>query len=382
MADLSFKISDLENIPSYIEEISGNEKIALESTYFLTYSHTIHGMNYVTKNYKVPLSLLRDDLAAHVEKNFDNKGLVVNDIKDIKELNINSNDFIIYDSVSGNKIDINIIAADDLIQGEGNITVSKTKSNISSTPDASSWKIIVKPIRLESSDNSIDVDVLENKDEYKWDIKAKPIHLHLESSDNSINVDVLENQDEYKWDITTKPIRLESSDNSINVNVLENQDEYKWDIKAKAAPYYISLLDKDVYNKKELLYLDKVDKRSIYIIAKDNLDYREQRSIGLNFIGYLKAENKDDAICSFKLYLNTVGCDRNTTLSGMYLKWAMGPDNDNYYSPTFLPGKIYSITFTSIPIRVFQGTSTEEDDIKYYYNGRAIIGQIDWFISY
>lgn len=350
MADLSFKISDLETIPSY--KIDDIEKIALENTYFLSYSHTIHGMNYVTKNYKIPLQLLREDIKAHLDNIIVDSKLIINEFDNIKELNINSDDFIIKNSYDGNKLDINIKAADDLIQGEGNITITKTKSSTPSTPDASSWKIIVKPIRLESSDNSINV---------------------------------LEKQDEYKWDITAKPIRLESSDNSINVNVLENQDEYKWDItapEAKPAPYYISLLDKDAYNKGELLYLDRVDKRSIYIIAKDNLDYREQRSIGLNFIGYLEAENKDDAICSFKLYLNTVGCDRNTTLSGMYLKWAMGPDNNNYYSPTFLPGKIYSITFTSIPIRVFQGTSTEEDDIKYYYNGRAIIGQIDWFISY
>ena len=311
MADLSFKISDLETIPSHIEEIFGNEKIALESTYFLAYSHTIHGMNYVTKNYKVPLSLLRDDLTAHAEKIFDNKGLVINEIDNIKALNIKSNDFIINESVSGNNLDIDINTVENFIQGGKNIIVSKKDST---------------------------------------------------------------------WNINSIPVQLESSDNSVILS--ENQNEYKWDIKAKAAPYYISLLDKDVYNKGELLYLDKVDKRSIYIIAKDNLDYREQRSIGLNFIGYLEAENKDDAICSFKLYLNTVGCDRNTTLSGMYLKWAMGPNNDNYYSPTFLPGKIYSITFTSIPIRVFQGTPTEEDDIKYYYNGRAIIGQIDWFISY
>ena len=318
MADLSFKISDLETIPSYIEEISGNEKIALESTYFLTYSHTIHGMNYVTKNYKVPLSLLRDDLASHVEKNFDNKGLVVNDIKDIKELNINSDDFIIDDSVSGNKIDINIKAADDLIQGEGNITVSKTKSSILSTPNASSWKIIVKPIRLESSDNSIIIS--ENQDEYKWDIKAKPAP------------------------------------------------------EAKPAPYYISLLDEAVYNKEEPLYLDKVNKRSIYIIAKDNSDYP---NIVLNFDGYFNPEDedKDDAICSFKLYLNTIGCDRNITLSNERLKWVMGPDNNDYYSLSFYPGKIYSITFTSIPTRVFQGTSTKEGDIN-------VIGQIDWFISY
>lgn len=311
MPDLSFKISDLETIPSYKDEIANTEKIALENTYFLSYSHTIHGMNYVTKNYKIPLHLLREDLKAHLDSIIVDSKLIINGFDNIKEFNIKSNDFIIDESASGNKLDININSTENFIQGGKNIIVSKTNSS---------------------------------------------------------------------WNINSIPIQLESSDNSIILS--ENQNEYKWDIKAKAAPYYISLLDKDVYNKGELLYLDKVDKRSIYIIAKDNLDYREQRSIGLNFIGYLEAENKDDAICSFKLYLNTVGCDRNTTLSGMYLKWAMGPDNNNYYSPTFLPGKIYSITFTSIPIRVFQGTSTEEDDIKYYYNGRAIIGQIDWFISY
>lgn len=310
MADLSFKISDLETIPSHIEEISGNEKIALESTYFLTYSHTIHGMNYVTKNYKVPLSLLRDDLTAHVEKIFDNKGLVINEIDNIKALNIKSNDFIIKESVSGNKLDIDINTSENFIQGGENIIVNKTNSS---------------------------------------------------------------------WNINAIPVQLESSDNSIILS--ENQSEYKWDIKAKAAPYYISLLDKDVYNKKELLYLDEVDKRSIYIIAKDNLDYQEQNSIGLNFIGYLKAENKDDAICSFKLYLNTVGCDRNTTLDGDYLHWVMRPDNNDYYVPSFLPGKIYSITFTSIPIRVFQGTSIEKDTAA-IENGRVIIGEINWFISY
>ncbi len=57
MAESSFKISDLENIPVR------DEKIALENTYFLAYSHTIHGMNYVTKNYKIPLETLRADLA-------------------------------------------------------------------------------------------------------------------------------------------------------------------------------------------------------------------------------------------------------------------------------------------------------------------------------
>ena len=117
MADLSFKISDLETIPSCIEEISGNEKIALESTYFLTYSHTIHGMNYVTKNYKVPLSLLRDDLKAHVEKISDFSGLTINEIDSIKALNIKSNDFIIDESASGNKLDININTAENFISG-------------------------------------------------------------------------------------------------------------------------------------------------------------------------------------------------------------------------------------------------------------------------
>lgn len=282
MADLSFKISDLETIPSY--KIDDIEKIALENTYFLSYSHTIHGMNYVTKNYKIPLHLLREDLKAHLDSIIVDSKLIINTYDNIKELNINSDDFIIEESYSGNKLDINIKAASDLIQGGENITVIKTKSSDS---NASSWKITANPI---------------------------------------------------------------------------------------PAPYYISLLDKDVYNEEEKLYLDKVDKRSIYIIAKDNSNYP---AIVLNFSEYYNAEDedKDDAICSFKLYLNTVGCDRNITLSNERLKWVMGSNNSDHYSPSFYPGKIYSITFTSIPSRVFQGTSAEEGNIN-------IIGQIDWFISY
>lgn len=284
MADLSFKISDLETIPSRIEEISGNEKIALESTYFLTYSHTIHGMNYVTKNYKVPLSLLRDDLTAHVEKIFDGNGLTINEIDNIKALNIKSKDLTITNVVDKNSLDINIDIPENFIRGTGDITVSKIDST--------------------------------------WNIHSQP------------------------------------------------------------TPYYETLLDKNVYNVNEQLHLDKLNERSLYIIAKDDAGYIQNSKIGINFLGYLSDDKKDDAICSFKLYLNTMDCSSDVKIGGIDIKWVMNPVSDNSeYMQIFKPNKIYSITFTSIPIRVFKNTSTEKDTAP-VINGRVIVGEINWFISY
>lgn len=285
MADLSFKISDLETIPSRVEEISGNEKIALESTYFLTYSHTIHGMNYVTKNYKVPLSLLRDDITAHVEKIFGVEGLTINGIDNVKAFNIKSKDLTIDNVIGKDSLDINIDMPENFIQGTGDITVSKIDST--------------------------------------------------------------------------------------------------WNIHSQSTSYYEALLDKNVYNKNEQLHLDKLNERSLYIIAKDDAGYIQNSKIGINFLGYLLDDKKDDAICSFKLYLNTMDCSSDVKIGGIDIKWVMNSDSEiSEYMQVFKPNKIYSITFTSIPIRVFKNTSTEKDDKEIFNNGRVIVGEINWFISY
>lgn len=334
MADLSFKISDLDTIPSRIDEINKTEKIALENTYFLGYSHTIHGMNYVTKNYKIPLSLLRNDIRGFVEELIGSGGITVNDFESIKNLNISSNEFNIVNEPVDNTLNISIQTPNDFIKGGG--SVSATKEN-------NKW--IINSPTLSGSGAAI--------------ITAK---------NNNWNVHVPE-------PVETK---LLSSDSSIQVQEVEDNE---WDIKAAPTPYYDTILDAVPYSALEWphnsIYLDQFKGRSLYIIGNKI----SGNTVELNFLGYLSDLSlASDAICSFKLYLNTLKRTSDLTFSGEYIRWAGTTDSENN-TISFKPNRIYSITFTSLPLRVFEDTGID-DDLAPKENGRALVGIVDWFIPF
>lgn len=66
MLESGFKISDLQSIPTTGRNCSIGNKIALDNTYFLSYSHTVYGINYNRHNYKIPLTSLRDDIKGYI----------------------------------------------------------------------------------------------------------------------------------------------------------------------------------------------------------------------------------------------------------------------------------------------------------------------------
>jgi len=61
-----FKISDLNNIPVTGSLCKFKNKIALDNTFILSYSHTIYGTNYNTNNYKIPLNDFRNDIKGYI----------------------------------------------------------------------------------------------------------------------------------------------------------------------------------------------------------------------------------------------------------------------------------------------------------------------------
>ena len=66
MLESGFRISDLQNIPVYKTDSPRKNKIALDNTFILSYSHTVYGINYNRQNYKIPLNSLRDDLKGYI----------------------------------------------------------------------------------------------------------------------------------------------------------------------------------------------------------------------------------------------------------------------------------------------------------------------------
>lgn len=66
MLESGFRISDLQNIPVYKDDCGFKNKIALDNTFILSYSHTVYGINYNKQNYKIPLNFLRDDLKGYI----------------------------------------------------------------------------------------------------------------------------------------------------------------------------------------------------------------------------------------------------------------------------------------------------------------------------
>ena len=66
MNDLGYRISDLKNIPVASSDDKLKNKILLDNTYILSYSHTVYGINYNKNNYKIPLTDLRNDLKAYI----------------------------------------------------------------------------------------------------------------------------------------------------------------------------------------------------------------------------------------------------------------------------------------------------------------------------
>lgn len=66
MLESGFKISDLQNIPVHKEDCQFQNKIILDNTFILGYSHTIYGINYNKQNYKIPLNSLRNDIKGYI----------------------------------------------------------------------------------------------------------------------------------------------------------------------------------------------------------------------------------------------------------------------------------------------------------------------------
>lgn len=66
MLESGFRISDLQNIPVHKTDCPRKNKIALDNTFILSYSHTVYGINYNKQNYKIPLNTLRDDLKGYI----------------------------------------------------------------------------------------------------------------------------------------------------------------------------------------------------------------------------------------------------------------------------------------------------------------------------
>lgn len=66
MLESGFRISDLQNIPVHKTDCPLKNKIALDNTFILSYSHTVYGINYNKQNYKIPLNTLRDDLKGYI----------------------------------------------------------------------------------------------------------------------------------------------------------------------------------------------------------------------------------------------------------------------------------------------------------------------------
>ena len=66
MFESGYKISDLPIIPTTEDNCLQQNKIAIDETYFLGYSHTIYGTKYNTTNYQIPLQALRDDFKGYV----------------------------------------------------------------------------------------------------------------------------------------------------------------------------------------------------------------------------------------------------------------------------------------------------------------------------
>ena len=66
MLESGYRISDLDNIPVTDVNSKFKDKIALDNTFLLSYSHTVYGINYNKHNYKIPLSSLRDDIKGYI----------------------------------------------------------------------------------------------------------------------------------------------------------------------------------------------------------------------------------------------------------------------------------------------------------------------------
>lgn len=66
MLESGYRISDLSNIPVSSGDDKLKNKITLDNTFILSYSHTVYGINYNKQNYKIPLTTLRDDIKSYI----------------------------------------------------------------------------------------------------------------------------------------------------------------------------------------------------------------------------------------------------------------------------------------------------------------------------
>ena len=66
MLESGYKISDLPVIPITGENCPQKDKIAVDDTYVLGYSHTVYGIKYNRNNYRIPLVDLRDDIKGYI----------------------------------------------------------------------------------------------------------------------------------------------------------------------------------------------------------------------------------------------------------------------------------------------------------------------------
>lgn len=183
MAESSFKISDLENIPVR------DEKIALENTYFLAYSHTIHGMNYVTKNYKIPLQTLRNDLAK--ELNARTEGVRINDDAIyVTHLKFNSKNLTIGSTVypENNLAEINIEAPSTEINLEEYPATGGNLLNIAQEENTSRYIIIGE------NSNSLEINFADYSIPPNNTTKISSTKFYINTKNASSNISLNESE--------------------------------------------------------------------------------------------------------------------------------------------------------------------------------------------
>lgn len=182
MAESGFKISDLDTIPVIKNKDGKVEKISLNDTYFLGYSHTIYGIKYTTQNYKIPLNVLRDDI----------KNLVINDIKKngisgISGYISNINNFTNINSIniSSDKT-INVETSNFNNENSVDIKISVNRAALD-LPDNT---------KIQSSDNSLEISN-SSTDSSTWDIKALNHKIFLKEYTNN---EKISNVDDHQFE--------------------------------------------------------------------------------------------------------------------------------------------------------------------------------------
>lgn len=373
MAESGFKISDLETIPLKLREDGTIEKIALENTYFLGYSHTVHGIKYTTQNYKIPLEALRKDIQSKVMEVVTNTitdptlfGFINNfgGLDNIYSINVFGSDIInvtttrdLNDSTIANLS----ISMNDPISSDKSIIIEKNSGRYDlkvKAPQSSNKTVIIS----QTSSGSYDFKIPQPKSS---DNTVKISHL----SDGSYDLTV----DSNSLDIADKT-KIEAADSSIKVS---NKNGI-WLISATAGDGFTYLADEEhIFAPSQRL--DNLEKKHIFVA--DNID-SEAKNLSLGFYSYISdVENSKldtHGITNTKLYVNTTKIQNDYITVGAEdtdgpVMW-VGIDKR---SPKFFKNRLYCINISSLPMAVFGQEIRDKwsEDYK-----RIIVLSIDWFI--